>query len=412
MASRKQPDSELEFEERKARRGLRDEKHIRFSTRLGRPDYQKKLTSKAPQAVFKVIRFGRGANMKKLLNYVAQENDKGETLQLEDQDGLKISGKDFDDLYENWSREFERKKPGAKRQPRHFVHMVLSADTVNSNAEKVTMAGRDFLQTNFGDEGYEYVFVTHTDRKNPHIHVTLKLKNSETGRKLHFSKAATFDMREQWSKALQSQGLEHVATMRRDRTEVLENVAKGVEQVKKRAGWHTSVMANAPGGLSLTQRNQLFRRVTHMQKLVKQATHLFEPVRKKHLADLRKLGDQVRSGTPKEIQESAKASHRTMARDVRQLNSLLAEMSTPMREYKEMKIAKAKVVRQAKHLGDAINRDVKAAVEYVKKDTSLTRAEKKTIVLSLQPYVAAVQRVFRSAPARKLGVEKSLERDR
>ena len=118
------------------------------------------------------------------MNYNSWDKEEEKRLELEDHNGLKLSSvEDHHKLYKNWAREFERAKPGTKKRPRHFVHFILSADTVNDNADRVTEAARTFLSDYYGDEGYEYNFITHTDRKNPHVHVVMKLRNSITGRK-------------------------------------------------------------------------------------------------------------------------------------------------------------------------------------------------------------------------------------
>lgn len=225
-----------------------DDQHVRFGKqvkgerairiRMSSPSYIKDAQSKAPQAIFKVTSFAKGASVRRVMEYITRTDRNEIGIPAENEDGSQLHGKDdVQAVYEEWSTDFERKKPGRKNEPRHATHIVLSAKTDNSDksVRQVHAAASEFLRKEFGDQGFQYVFVVHKDTENPHVHVVIKNKNVVLNKKLRIGKAELFELRQEFAISLQEQGLEAVSTLRRDRPEIIEAVAKKMDTIKNRS---------------------------------------------------------------------------------------------------------------------------------------------------------------------------------
>lgn len=225
-----------------------DEKFVRFGKqvkgeraikiRLSSPSYIKDAQSKAPQAIFKVTSFAKGASVRRVMEYITRTDRDEIGIPAENEDGTQLHGKDdVQAIYEEWANDFERKKPGRKNEPRHATHIVLSAKTDNSDksVRQVHAAASEFLRKEFGDQGFQYVFVVHKDTENPHVHVVIKNKNLVLNKKLRIGKAELFELRQEFAKSLQEQGLEAISTLRRDRPEVIQGIANQIETIRNRS---------------------------------------------------------------------------------------------------------------------------------------------------------------------------------
>lgn len=404
--------NELEFKERRPRRGFRDDpRRIYFSTRLAQPQYRSSLRSGKPQCMFKVISQAKGAETRRILRYIARVDK--ENFSLETESGSRIAGKDeIEVLYQEWRQDFERKKPGRKREPKHVTHFLLSAKTdgSESSASKVEQAARLHLAEALGEQGYEYAFVLHRDTEHPHVHVVVKNYNRITGRKFHMNKAETFMFRTEWGQMLERCGIEAVATLRRDRTDLLKNVAKGIEQLGERTGWHQAKMKSAPE-LSLSQRMQMSKRIIFLKSQVKQATVPFESIRRQQMKSLRELDARIRSGTPEEIRRAAGKSISTIGRDISQAEGLLFEMmgvapirstGSPLKGSRKRQNFKALIV--------SMKKDVKSA-ELFLKQSKLPAAEKKKITEELKRYSKAVQTLGADRGSRVRAIHRAKSRE-
>lgn len=205
-----------------------------YAARFTKPSYQKGLsssTNKAPQAIVKVASHAKGANVKNVLNYVSRDHkEEKEKLSLEDENGVKITGKEeIDKVYAEWKKDFERRKAGSKRDVRHATHIIFSAkgQSEKHDLAKVTSAARAVLSEQFGKAGYNYMFVAHGDSDKPHVHAVVKAFNNETGKKLRIGKPELFMLREKLAEELTKNGLAHGSSLRKDRPEFVAALAKG-----------------------------------------------------------------------------------------------------------------------------------------------------------------------------------------
>ncbi len=324
--------------------------------RLANSKYQTSLKSSKPQAVLKVASFAKGVRARTLMEYVTrigQKDEKGNSAELEfrDQDGFRLNGsEDVNDLYGEWSQDFDRKKRGGKREPRHVTHIILSAPTDNSenSTMKVDFAARDFLDEYFRELGYEYLYVTHRDTKNPHVHIVVKNYNRRTKRKLHLSKETTFHMRSKWSEALDNRGVEAVATLRRDRLDVLEKVEKGIEEIRTKETWNDRIMLRS-SSLVGSDRTFLINRLDGLTKKVDRS-ELIDPGKKEAAGDrLKDLRSTLQGGTKKDIGRMLGTIQNSIGQEVpeirEELSSWVEGSHVPDMTYRQRKAMASKIVR-------------------------------------------------------------------
>ena len=223
------------------------------------PAYITSCHSTAPQAVFKIISFGKGlSSVKGMLEYVNYRpgkkihptdlddfdkiitDENGDHYEANAQEfytesGEVLKGKeDINDLYKTWSDEFRLQGSGRGEQ-RHLTHMLLSADVepLQRNANNVLAAAQKTLWEEFGQFGFEYTYVLHTDTENPHVHCILKNYNNHSKKKLRLDRHDLLRIRTEFGNQLTDRGLKkHIATLRRDRPETLLRVQDVISKIK------------------------------------------------------------------------------------------------------------------------------------------------------------------------------------
>ncbi|TKW61145.1 MAG: hypothetical protein DI628_00510 [Blastochloris viridis] len=163
-----------------------------------------------------------------------------------------LSGKEDARLAElNLSLKTLRYKQGGKvvdlniNAPKDTVHMLLSVGGQGHKNEAAKQAVRQFLNDNFGSNGYEYLIAQHTDTENLHYHVILKARNRMTGERLQFDKEDLFNLRQEFTYQLTMYGIERAATLRQDRVATYESIRKQRETMETNLSWFESKVARA-----------------------------------------------------------------------------------------------------------------------------------------------------------------------
>ncbi len=306
-----------EFRELRGRKGRSERLPM---LRLSSPRYAKDTRSGKPEAMLKITSFARGARVKKVIEYITRANKK-DNLEFENQDGSIKQGKaDIKELYEKWRGDFERKKPGGKREPRHATHIILSASAPNDvrTANRVHAAAREFLKKEFEAQGYEYVFVTHRDKDNPHVHVVVKNYNRTLDAKLRLDKHDLLELRRSFAAELQEQGIEQVATRKLDRPLPAEKMKQHIESLKKRETWYDRMLKKAPGGADLfAERKRLARGVLYLKQEVKKATLPLTANRAAAMRPLRELDARLTQVSPEQFRQEAQGTVAHLQRQVR-----------------------------------------------------------------------------------------------
>lgn len=177
---------------------------------------------KKTEARLHVVSFPRWHRVKDLLERITRANEE-HPVEFETGSAALRRGKaDINELYEDWRRDFERKKPGAEREPRHATYIVLytKMPTDRGSAYKVNTAVRDFLYKEFGAHGYDYVFAIPLDKQHQEAHVLVKNYNRGLDTKLRLDQQDFLDLRRSFAAELQRQGItkaQYNGTIRRTR---------------------------------------------------------------------------------------------------------------------------------------------------------------------------------------------------
>ncbi|MDA9231278.1 hypothetical protein N9O56_01760 [Rickettsiales bacterium] len=122
------------------------------------------------------------------------------------------------------------------RSANDSIHMLLSVGAM-PNQKKATEATKKFLQDNIAANGFKYMFVKHNDTDNLHYHIIIKNK-SVFGKNLRFDKADLFALRQEYARNLSIMGISRVATLRKDRLEVLKDLQNNTDKLKERDSWY------------------------------------------------------------------------------------------------------------------------------------------------------------------------------
>ncbi|MBS0155840.1 MAG: hypothetical protein JSS38_14685 [Nitrospira sp.] len=194
----------------------------RLSTPQARATYVRQklqaIVRHAPQVVVKLVRAPKG--MKGISNNLTYISRDGQ-LEIEDQDGQVIQGKDaVADLKAEWR---DGGMPiAADSTMRDAFHLVLSMPT-RTDPLSVQRAARDFATREFS--GFQYAMVLHTfetdpdphPSPHPHVHLTVKAAGLD-GVRLNPRKADLQRWREGFAEALREHGIEATTTSRIHRT--------------------------------------------------------------------------------------------------------------------------------------------------------------------------------------------------
>lgn len=279
----------------KGKRGKADRISVRFTD----PNYIEQVSKSggnSKQAVVKVVSQARGFRAQRVMEYIARAEGKDgeQELPFEDADGKTGIGREaIERKYLEWREKFERAKPGQKNPPRHVTHMILSAGCENNdaNARKVLAAAREVLQEQLAAKGYDFIMVLHRDTDRPHVHVVVNNYNRDLERrKLRLNPPELFELRAVFAERLQALGIEQAATLRRDRPQTLDQVRRGMAELKERGTWLQAKMRQAaPSVDALKEREALAKKATRLREEIKRATGPLTQERKEHMQAVREL---------------------------------------------------------------------------------------------------------------------------
>jgi Relaxase/Mobilisation nuclease domain len=201
---------------------------------------------RTPEAVVKVL--PRASNdlkaVAKHLDYIGRNG----TLELETDDGDRLSGRIGKDLLDDWDLDIDDVRRQAtlasanSRQPAKLVHKLMFSMPPGTPPEKVLGAVRNFAREEFWGQ-HRYAFVLHTDEAHPHVHLVLKAI-SEQGVRLNIKKATLRHWRSEFSRNLRLFGVEANATERAVRGQGIKAKKDGIYRASLR-GDSTHVRAQA-----------------------------------------------------------------------------------------------------------------------------------------------------------------------
>lgn len=385
--------------------------HDRHSlrSRLSDPSYIKDAHSKGPQAILKVTSYAKGASVRRVMEYVTRTDRNEIGIPAETEDGKQLHGKeDVQNVYEDWAQDFERKKPGRKTDPRHATHIVLSAKTDNSPkaVRQVHAAASKFLKKEFGDLGYQYIFVVHKDTEYPHVHVVMKNKNNMLKKKLRIGKAELFELRKEFAKALNEQGLEAISTLRRDRPSVIEGVSKQLDTIRNRSMTMNERLMRTertPAMNTFEIRRYQLLQLESTKQLIKTNTRMLSPQREALTRELKATQSAIVKNDPELLKKQVKATISMFEKEDKQLSKQLNDILTAKKpQNKEQR-------RERKQREAAFNgysqkyvKGIKQAIKDVKSSKDLDPKLKKDTLKRLNQQRRSVEKL--QARAFRLGL--------
>lgn len=379
-------------------RKAQEERHNNIRFRLSSPSYLKATQSKSAQAIFKVTSFAKGASVKKLMEYITRTDRDEVGVPAETEDGTQVKGKDdVQSVYDDWSVDFERKKAGRKTDPRHATHIVLSAKTDNSDKSirQVHRATSEFLKKEFGDLGYQYVFVVHKDTENPHVHAVIKNKNNILNKKLRMGKADLFALRQEYAKTLTEHGLESVATLRRDRAEVVERVAKQLETVKNRSrNVNERLMKNESASLNTyeARRYQLLNLQAVKTEIIKN-TGFFSKDGRAMAKQVNAVQAAIVKNDPEKAARELKATVKYFEKDHKDIAKKLDEIMTTKPSNKQQRQERKQRASSISQYSDKYVKSIKAAIVDIRKDKNLSLEVKNSALKTLKKQQKSVEKL-------------------
>ena len=171
------------------------------------------VSPRAKQVMVKITGGGRGmAPIAAHMRYIARQGKpevggRGKSLELEDQDGEKISGtEEIKALQSDWRVAGSFIEESSQR--REAFNIVLSMPSTTP-PEHVLDSAREFARDQFS--GHKYVFVLHDDTDSPHVHLAVKAERWD-GKRLNPRKADLQAWRESFAQKLQDRGIDAIAT--------------------------------------------------------------------------------------------------------------------------------------------------------------------------------------------------------
>lgn len=335
---------ELDPKALKGRKGARTS----VRARLTQPGYIKAAHSGKTEAVVKVASYAQGFRAKGLLMYVARADKPGQEIEVEDQDGRTYKGKeDIEKIYQEWQKNFDHRKRGPipdnvkvrgdKKvyERRHATHIILSAvaDPTEENNKKVMAAARAVFEKHFRDRGFDYVHALHKDSGKAHVHIVVQNANREKGGpKLRLNPPDLHELRADFAARLSVLQMEHVATLRRDRPHIIEQVQKGIEGLYKRETQFQRAMAReTPSRDAFAYRRAVNRSLTRLREQVKKETLPLTERRQELLGGIRRLERELTKRQP-EIGKEIAATVRKFGKDAQNYKKWLNELTAPRKD--------------------------------------------------------------------------------
>lgn len=380
--------------------------------RLSNPSYLKDTHSGRPEAVVKVVSQARGFRAKKLMEYISRIDEKDkENIEVEDAQGVAHKGRgDVQNIYEVWQKDFERMKPGLKIKPRHVTHLMLSGSCKSNkkNNIKVLAAAKAVISDQVGAKGYDYICALHEDSGHSHVHFAIKNSHrSPGGPKLRLNPTELYKIRKAFAAEMTDLGLDHVATFRLDRPDVISRVARGIETLKKKeTQYQRALKRSAPSFDAFSYRNEVSKTICRLREQVKKETKRKSEKRLNLLGSLRKLERKLNKGRV-EIAVEVKATIERFEKETSKYRQSLAMLKNP--DFSKLKFSKderAKQEKKLKHMDISIRESIKVSRKHIK-DSDLPEDKKKESLAMLKTHEKAISK---SLSISEIYTDKQIER--
>lgn len=211
----------------------------------------RRTVRRTPEAVVNVL--PRASNdlkaVGKHLDYIGRNGD----LELETDDGERLSGRIGKDLLDDWDLDLDDVRRQSTlaatngRQPPKLVHKLMFSMPPGTPPDKVLGAVRNLAREEFRGQ-HRYTFVLHTDEPHPHVHLVLKAVN-EQGVRFNIKKATLRHWRAEFARNLRLLGVPANATERAVRGENRKAKKDGIYRANQR-GDSTHVRAQTEAAIA------------------------------------------------------------------------------------------------------------------------------------------------------------------
>lgn len=169
-----------------------------------------------PEVVIKVV--SPGSETLTAIRVHLDTIGRGKHRVLEDDQGERVLGKTaVDKLIDDWDLDLDELYwcqpylvPARRKLPK-LVHKLLFSMPDGTPPEKLLLAVRDFVRSEFA--AHRYALALHTDDPHPHVHVVVKAFSEQMVR-LNIRKAMLWDWRMRFAGCLRSQGVPASASPR------------------------------------------------------------------------------------------------------------------------------------------------------------------------------------------------------
>lgn len=355
---------------------------LRF--RLSSPGYVKAAHRGGAKAVIKVASFARGFQTRLIMDYIGRTNkeqdpeNSGQEIELENQYGEIFKGKDeIQRVYEEWAKDFGKAKPGTKRPPRDATHIVFSAgaDNTQKNRNLTLLAAQEVAREHFANKGYDYLMGLHQDADKPHVHFVVRNHHREKGgKKFKLNPADLFVIRDHFARALRDVGLDHVATLHRDRPKDAETIRAeidtGIKRVRQKENWlRVQIEKKAPDVNALKHREAILDTVTRLNDQIKKITKSKSPERAELMGETRKIKRALLKSEP-DLQTQIESTVRGLGKNALRYRELINELTNPTPKQPAIHLAPRELESRKKYLAgleQRTARDIALAREAIKK---------------------------------------------
>lgn len=224
----------IEFNLEKALYSPVEVKHVRSEKKIGgkkqkssewRSKASRTANTKYTEVMVRITGFGRGAkHVNSNLLYMSRNGK----VEIENELGERINGgKDVRSFSKDWVDDIKTSKRYPNR--RDTMHLILSMPE-GYKADSIKESARSFAKENFG-KNHEYVMALHTDTKNPHCHITVKMRGHD-GKRLDPRKEDIQKWRESFVQHLAHNNIVANATPRRSRGVVRKGYRNSLKHIR------------------------------------------------------------------------------------------------------------------------------------------------------------------------------------
>ncbi len=359
-------------------------------------------TNRSPQAVFKIISFAKSSgSVGNMLFYVAKK-DEDEYL-LESSDGETFTDQEgVNKVYKEWQQDFKERKSAV----RHATHMILSAKVENNsdNRNVLQQVAAEVTKQHFHEKGYKYVLTTHKHGKCPHIHVVVNNYNQEGKKKLKLNKPDLFALRRDFSNSLKERDLTHLATLKKDRPDLLEDFRLGRESLEKSYILYRKKQDSEKTEAFDFAKAQVLakKKVERLQTWLSKEKKFSWSEKRKFKKDLSSIKEKFQANEKIEPLKKLNSVFLALSEKSNSVESLADEYVRELEDnnffvFFKRKDKAAKILMRKKEtlraFANSLKQDVLAAQKYIK-SAELPRQDKKKALGNLKNYCGALDKAF------------------